>query len=185
MPLLIFFHDNHSCLFHIVTTQLVIGSHDFIAYRGAFRGNERGKTQNTVCTLFDIQISEEKPSIVNEYAPTPTLCQTYTIDIFGDRFLYKMVRFLVGTIVQYATSDRIEIDDVVTTLNSGRWETSTGEDKEDVSPPRFCAPPHGLSLRSVEFDSSWKFNWMVDQQSYQPNPPTENHMGAKDSFIKR
>ena len=66
----------------------VVGEQDFIAFRGAFRGNERGKVQNTICCISDLIICDEGTEVV----PFP-LCKTYYIEISGDRFLYKMVRF--------------------------------------------------------------------------------------------
>jgi len=135
--------------------QLFVGEQDFIAFRGAFRGNERGKVQNTICCISDLIICDEGTEVV----PFP-LCKTYYIEISGDRFLYKMVRFLVGTIVQYATTERISLEDVKNALATGRWNMN--HDEHEL--PRFCAPPNGLSLKCVHYDMEWMFDWMFEQK---------------------
>ena len=63
------------------------GRHDFAAFRGAFRGNERGKVQdNTICNLQSIKIEIEKD---DEFSQSMPSFNTYKITITGDRFLYK------------------------------------------------------------------------------------------------
>jgi tRNA pseudouridine38-40 synthase len=124
------------------------GYHDFIAFRGAFRGSERGKVQDTFCNIFDICISEDVSTTTSF-----TICKSYHIDITGDRFLYKMARFLVGCIVQYSTNDNINIQHVRDALEKGEWNGH-----------RTCAPAHGLCLMKVHFPSSVDFQWIASNQ---------------------
>ena len=65
----------------------------------------------------------------------------YTIRITGDRFLYKMVRFLVGTLVDVAAG-RLDVEDVQIMLDTG------------VRPSQIvCAPAHGLVLEQVHYNT--------------------------------
>ncbi len=136
--------------------EILSGTHDFVAFRGAFRGSERGKVQDTVCTLYKIS--------VNEILSDSVLCKTFVIDITGDRFLYKQVRFLVGTIVQYGKNRKINKNDVINILESKEWHGSdnSGSNKEDVTViPRCCAPAQGLCLKRVIFEDDCIFDWIV------------------------
>ncbi len=113
--------------------------------------------QDTVCTLSDIIIREE----VND--DSSTLCKTFCIDLTGNRFLYKQVRFLVGTIVQYASSKHVNTDDIARILEGGKWYENSDDgngDQKEVPFPRFCAPPQGLSLEKVKFGEEWCFDWL-------------------------
>jgi len=131
-----------------ICANVLRGNHNFIAFRGAFRGSERGKLQDTYCNIMDICISED-------YSTTTsfTICKSYHIDIKGDRFLYKMVRFLVGCIVQYSTNDNMQIQNVIDALEKDEWKGH-----------RMCAPAHGLCLMNVHFLSSIEFDWTANKQ---------------------
>lgn len=133
--------------------KILCGYHDFEPFRAAFRGNERGKEQNTMCTVHSIDIKEEN-------GPSSSLCKTYQIDIEGDRFLYKQVRLMVGVIINYARTD-VSIEYVKNILESKVWRES--EDGLQVL-PRYCAPAHGLCLRSVVYDSNFKFDWLIGKE---------------------
>jgi tRNA pseudouridine38-40 synthase len=63
--------------------------------------------------------------------------------ITADRFLHRMVRFLVGTMVEIARGRR-PVEDLVALLGS--------TDNQAASPP---APPHGLYLVSVRYKAEW------------------------------
>ncbi len=132
---------------------ILCGRHDFKPFRGAFRGNERGKVQDTICTVSSITIEEEAK---NEYARNTvyasSCCRTYKVTIVGDRFLYKMVRFLVGFIVFYGTNSKTtSLQQVHDILSKGEWD--------DV--PRICAPAYGLILEQIEYGNDLEFNWIV------------------------
>lgn len=137
--------------------EILCGNHDFIAFRGAFRGNERGKQQDTHCTIFNISLLEEE----RDGKDSLGLCKTYYIDITGDRFLYKQVRFMVGTIVQCAMKV-VTKEDLKEILNTKRWIKNTSYGQPF---PRFCAPAHGLCLSSVDFEKDWEFNWLVETET--------------------
>ncbi len=64
----------------------------------------------------------------------------YILDIEADRFLHRMVRFLVGTSVDVARGRR-SLDDIPRLLG--------GTDNREASPP---APPEGLYLVKVRYD---------------------------------
>lgn len=127
-----------------ICADVLKGSHDFSGFRGAFRGSERGRSQDTICNIFDISISEDI------WADSSSICKTYQIEITGDRFLYKMVRFIVGFIVQFSQNDGIEIQGIMDAL-----------DNQECSFPRVCAPAHGLRLIKVHYPSSIDFQWIV------------------------
>ena len=65
---------------------------------------------------------------------------TYTLEITGDRFLYKMVRFLVGALVAVGRQrmSLTALEGLVTTGDRGglSWD---------------CAPAHGLQLYDVHY----------------------------------
>lgn len=134
---------------------ILCGKHDFIAFRGAFRGNERGKVQDTICTLNKITVAErDKEDLSKFYLPS---CITYKVTVTGDRFLYKMVRFLVGTIIQYGLNEDRCLQDVQDALSSGNLHN----DGDSTSNPRLCAPSNGLVLDYIDYGDKWKFNWII------------------------
>lgn len=111
------------------------GRHDFAAFRGAARGPDdkrRRIDQDTVCTIHSITIEE---------AATWQNTTTFTLEVKGDRFLYKMVRFLVGAVVAVG-QDKLSVDDVDRLLETGVRRENEFE----------CAPAHGLVLHDVEYD---------------------------------
>jgi tRNA pseudouridine38-40 synthase len=117
------------------------GCHDFKAFQGAPRGScerRRRLDQNTMCTIESIVIRPKRNDLWNQ-----RLATTYEVYITGDRFLYKMVRFLVGALVAVGTG-RCTVTDLEQFLATGRRQGVTLE----------CAPPHGLVLHSVQYDES-------------------------------
>lgn len=154
------------------------GRHDFAAFRGAFRGSERKRVQSdTVCNLSRCCIELEVDDVVdclgdspladvvvggnNEQAAENGLepLTTYTVTVTGDRFLYKQVRFLVGSIVSVGLG-KASLDVVRKALQNGTWEEgpeSNGNGKKNI----LCAPSHGLCLTDVQFDDGIDFNWVV------------------------
>jgi len=144
-------HIVHAKSFNISRAQecanILCGKHDFVAFKGAFRGNERGKIQNTVCNVQSITVEHDNGNKLESSLPS---CNTYKVTVTGDRFLYKMVRFLVGTIVQYGTDDERSLEEINHLFN------------DDLTPnPRLCAPSNGLVLDHVDFGNKWIFNWTI------------------------
>jgi tRNA pseudouridine38-40 synthase len=98
-----------------------VGTHDFAGFAA-----NRGKTDcDTVRTIYSVCVRQRGPLV--------------TIDFDGSGFLYKMVRLIVGTIVQ-----------------SGRGKIPLSAASEDLFSPRFrrtrlAAPAHGLILVRVRY----------------------------------
>jgi tRNA pseudouridine38-40 synthase len=114
------------------------GTHNFEAFRGAPRGKgdrQKQMHQNTLCTLFDVSLEIETTSF-----PFPDLT-TYRVSVTGDRFLYKMVRFLVGSLVAVGmgTLYPMEIDRA---LRTGSFDPGRKPQ---------CAPGCGLVLVDVSY----------------------------------
>ncbi len=101
--------------------QELLGTHDF----GAFV-NDKAKygLKGTSCTLLRVDIVADTP---------------WRIEIVGDRFLYKMVRNMVGTLVDIGAG-RLPPDCIPALLAGGnRPEAGV------------CAPAHGLRLYRVMY----------------------------------
>lgn len=107
--------------------------------------------------------------------------QRFTVVITGDRFLYKMIRNIVGTIVAVGCGN-LELDDVRIALDTGKWGGNKGSDEEEkigeektskeiisASSPkpdsktqtirRICAPARGLTLVEVNYPAEVSFDW--------------------------
>jgi tRNA pseudouridine38-40 synthase len=65
----------------------ILGTHDFTSFRG-----QRSQTKNPICTLTQLSLHSELPSL--------------TIRLEGDRFLKQMVRAIVGTLVEVGQHKR-------------------------------------------------------------------------------
>lgn len=106
--------------------QLFIGQHDFRAFC-----NQRKTLRYTDYTRTLLRLSAKR-------LPHERLC----IEIEGDRFLYKMARNLVGTLVQIG-SGAFLLDELKTKWLSG--------DRKLIG---MTAPAHGLFLKAVHYDKS-------------------------------
>ena len=168
---------------------LFAGSHDFSAFRGAVKSKtDKAKltSQKTICTIETIQMKSEdhlqssnvdlllrpqpdymvgfnKETIDERDEVTSSLPEnrTFQISITGDRFLYKMVRFIVGTIVA-AGLQRVSEDEVKSALENGSWSSSYESDgniNNNKSNKIFCAPSHGLVLEKVYYPDEFQFHW--------------------------
>lgn len=126
--------------------EILKGTHDFSAFQGAPRGREEKRKRleqqspsskrSTFCTLFNIELMKKQP-ISEVYYPGINVCN-YKFVITGDRFLYKMNRFIVGALVALGTGD-LELDDLERAIKLGSRKEFT------------CAPAHGLTLKSVDY----------------------------------
>jgi len=99
--------------------QLLIGSHDFSSF-----ANERQKGERSLFRISIIPLDNGRFKIVVE----------------GDRFLFKMVRNIVGTLI-YIGCGKIEGDALLAILE-GRDRTLAG----------VCAPAYGLTLNKVIYE---------------------------------
>ena len=118
----------------------MIGTHNFAAFRGAFHGNDRQRIQtDTTCTISGITIEESSnsdgsspPTFLSSSSSSSFMSQTYCVSITGDRFLYKMMRFLIGTMIECGkVSGKHDEDDlsmiVQDMLDSGVWMDNDGD----------------------------------------------------------
>ncbi|HEY3500545.1 MAG TPA: tRNA pseudouridine(38-40) synthase TruA [Polyangiaceae bacterium] len=110
----------------------LVGEHDFAAFRGA--ADER---ENTVRKIFRIEVRSAR----GDGPPTTA------IEVCGNGFLYRMVRIIVGSLVDIGCG-RLEPDAVVRAL-SDRDRTSLGR----------TAPPDGLCLDRIVLDDEGTDAW--------------------------
>ena len=101
------------------------GEHDFTAF-SANRGDGRDADRDAVRRIESIVTRRDGDAL--------------EIEVSGDGFLYKMVRFLVGTAVE-AGRGRLPVSEAVRLLDEPR----PGEKAP------FCAPPDGLLLVNVRY----------------------------------
>ena len=113
---------------------LFVGSHDFRAF-SANRNDGKDEERDTIreITLAEIDFDMEDAS------------GRLRLRFRGNGFLYKMVRFLVGTAV-YNVEGKI--------TNEGIMELLQGRDPNKKAP--FCAPPDGLSLEQVDYPEEFQ-----------------------------
>jgi tRNA pseudouridine38-40 synthase len=98
-----------------------VGTHDFAGFAA-----NRGKAENSaVRTIYSVQVRRHVPCL--------------TIELDGDGFLYKMVRLMVGSLVQCALGKSL-VKEVTDRLASGR-----------IGQLRFAAPAEGLFLVRVRY----------------------------------
>jgi len=102
-------------------TKRFVGTHDF----AGFAANRGKRERSTIRTIYSLRVRHNGPCV--------------TIDFEGDGFLYKMVRLIVGSLVQCALG-KLSIEDLTTGLVSGH----AGE-------ARFAAPAEGLFLVRIRY----------------------------------
>jgi tRNA pseudouridine38-40 synthase len=98
-----------------------VGTHDF----AGFAANRGKPEKSTTRTIYSVRVRHKGPCV--------------TIEFYGDGFLYKMVRLIVGSLVKCALG-KTRIEDVTARLDSGQ-----------VGPARFAAPAEGLFLVRVRY----------------------------------
>jgi len=96
------------------------GTHDF----AGFAANRGRQEKTTIRTIYSVRVRQSG------------LC--VTVDFDGDGFLYKMVRLIVGSLVQCALK-KWRVEDLTDRLTSG------------PGPARFAAPSEGLFLVRVRY----------------------------------
>ena len=110
---------------------LYVGTHDFRAF-SAKRHDGKDETRDAVRTISRAEVSADSSG-------------TLSIRFTGNGFLYKMVRFLVGTAV-YCIEGKITREDIRHLLS--------GADRDAKAP--YCAPPDGLSLVDVRYPEEFE-----------------------------
>jgi tRNA pseudouridine38-40 synthase len=102
-------------------TKHFVGTHDFTAFAA-----NRGKPEHsTIRTINSVRVRQKGPCV--------------TIEFDGDGFLYKMVRLMVGALVQCALG-KMRIEEITSRLHSRK-----------VGSARFTAPAEGLYLVRVRY----------------------------------
>ena len=96
-----------------------VGRHDF----AGFAANPGKKKENTVRTIWTVDVKNRGPAI--------------SIEVSGDGFLYKMVRLMVGAMVQVGF-EKEEVKKIASDLRNGQ-----------ASGVRLAAPGGGLYLMRV------------------------------------
>lgn len=104
-----------------------LGEHDFTSFKCP-----QTDIKNGVCRVIQSRISQEGDEIV--------------FDIIANRFVYRMVRILVGTLLDIGMGNRLIPEDIPRIL----------QQKNRVAAGR-TAPPEGLSLMAVQYDAPWDF----------------------------
>jgi len=105
--------------------QQLVGTHDFAAFRGAADTREE-----TVRHLFRVTVQRARSDE-----------RILEIAVNGDRFMYRMVRIIAGTLVDIGR-DRLDANAVARALET-RARTDLG----------VTAPPQGLCLDSIELET--------------------------------
>lgn len=109
----------------------LVGTHDF----GAFRSSRDARTE-TVRTLLRVDVIE---------SPVDSRC--LWIEVEGDRFLYRMVRVIAGTLVDIGRGAR-DLGCIPKAFAS--------HDRNDLGP---TAPADGLYLQRIDLDVSSDDEW--------------------------
>lgn len=120
---------NHDALRHEALD--LLGTHDFAAFRGA--ADERTETTRTILRAE-----------WHQDASDPRL---WNFDVTGDRFLYHMVRIIVGTLIDVARGRTSPL--AVRSALASHRRSALG----------ITAPAHGLELMHVELEETGSGVW--------------------------
>jgi tRNA pseudouridine38-40 synthase len=120
---------NHSLMES--AAQVLRGEHDFRAFRAASDPRE-----DTVRNIFRIEVRTDRRD--------ERLCE---VSVEGDHFMYRMVRIIVGTLVDIGRK-RLDASVLQVALESGR--------RGDLG---MTAPADGLYLESVVLDDEGEDAW--------------------------
>ena len=101
--------------------KVFVGTHDF----AGFAANRGKQEKSTIRSIHSVRVRQNGPSV--------------TIEFYGDGFLYKMVRLIVGFLVDCALG-KVRKEDLAARLNSGKVGTA-----------RLAAPAEGLFLVRVRY----------------------------------
>ena len=104
-----------------VAAKHFIGTHDF----AGFAANRDQREKSTIRTIHSVGVRRSGPSV--------------TLDFDGDGFLYKMIRLIVGSLVECALG-KLRIEDLTGRLASAQ-----------AGMPRLAAPAQGLFLVRVRY----------------------------------
>jgi tRNA pseudouridine38-40 synthase len=125
---------NHEAMQRAV--EPLIGEHDFAAFRAA--GDERTDTVRRLLRIEVRRTSSDDPKLTE-------------IIVEGNRFMYRMVRIIVGSMVDVA----------VGRLDAARLALALEE--RDRALLGRTAPPDGLCLDSIRLDDEGTDSWPIDE----------------------
>jgi tRNA pseudouridine38-40 synthase len=112
-------------------SQALLGTHDFIAFRGI-----SDKRTNTIRSMRSVSLT---PRLDNP--------RCLVFEIQGDRFMYRMVRIIVGTLVDVGRG---------ICPKGAILRALASRDRNDLG---MTAPPDGLFLERVELDERGRDEW--------------------------
>lgn len=104
----------------IEAAKLLIGKHDFLGF------STKSKKKNTIREIYNISITSQDSMII--------------VDIFGEGFLYNMIRIIVGTLIEIGQSKK-DIDIIERVFLNGIREEAG-----------FTVPGKGLCLINVTYN---------------------------------
>jgi tRNA pseudouridine38-40 synthase len=116
---------------------LLEGTHDFTSFSGAKAGKDDVKSG--ICTLEAVNIDAQQDDEDDDVESEEDNSTLIRIRFRGDRFLYKMVRNLVGTLVDVGLGKLAPA--AMTDILAARSRVKAGQG----------APPHGLTLLRVYY----------------------------------
>lgn len=99
--------------------KLLVGKNDYLGF------STKSKKKNTLREIFNVSVTNESSMII--------------VDIYGEGFLYNMVRIIVGTLIEIGQSKK-EIDVINNVFLS--------KNRDDAG---FTAPAKGLCLVNVSY----------------------------------
>ena len=120
----------------------LVGTHDFVSFATKVDDDRSGAAppRTTVRTIHAVRVTRQPATPWGDAADAPR--PIVTIDVFGDGFLYKMVRTIAGTLVQVGRGRRAP---------ASISQALASRDRRAAGP---AAPPQGLFLMRVFYDDA-------------------------------
>ncbi|EUD68283.1 hypothetical protein C922_01303 [Plasmodium inui San Antonio 1] len=110
-------------------SKLFLGHHSFEFFCGTLKGTEKQKKVNPFCNIHFLELHQLRSNI-------------YQFVIQGDRFLYHMIRIIVGTLIQVGVG-LLQYEDVRDALHFSK-----------PLKVKLCAPAQGLCLTKILFPAA-------------------------------
>ncbi|WP_167958595.1 tRNA pseudouridine(38-40) synthase TruA [Anaerosporobacter faecicola] len=111
------------------------GTHNFVAF------SSDSQREDTVRTLYQVEVEEITDFIQHSGSRKDRLIR---IRLHGDGFLYNMVRIIVGTLIEIGLGER-KIETIEEAF-----------ERKERNIAGYTVPPHGLFLRSVQYEANKK-----------------------------
>jgi len=116
--------------------KFIVGRHDFSSFCAANSSVAKSGSKNFTRTILKASISKKKIGLWSG-----SQIEVISFKITGDGFLYKMVRNIVGTLIEIGHGARKPED--MNKILKGKMRSLGGK----------TAPPNGLALIDVKFDN--------------------------------